>query len=559
MIVVSQNGKEKNFYAEQISSMVLAKMREIAECFLGSTMKNAVITVPAYFSDSQRQATKDAGASAGLNVLRIINEPTAAAIAYRLEMKNCNHERRNVFVFDLGGGTLDVSLLVFEKDDIQVKTIAGDTHLGGVDFDNNMVKYCVKEFRRKNKKDISENSKALGRLRSACERAKRTLSCTPEAAIDLPCLYENIDFCLSISRRKFEELNRDHFVKCMELVEKCLTDAKVDKTSVHDVVLVDGSTRIPKVQQLLGDFFDGKDLCKCINPDEAVAHGAAVLASKLSVECNEKLSLSENVRDLSLMEVTPLSLGLETNGGIMKIIVPRNTVIPTKLEDEFTTHLDNQTDVLIHVYEGERQKARDNNLLGDFVLKIPPAPRGVPQISVCFELDVEGILHVSAKEKSREITEKVTIINGKGRLSKEEIERMISEAEKYKVEDEMYRKKVEARHALEKHAYNMRDATDHKDISLKLSPEDKEKINDAIDCTFQWLEVNEDAKLEDIDNMRNGLSSVFDSVIVKMIKGEDNDGRRRWLKILAKFALHAVYSAVTGDITGFVSVLVDSL
>ncbi|RDX73431.1 Heat shock cognate 70 kDa protein, partial [Mucuna pruriens] len=543
MVVVNYNREEKRFYAEEISSMVLAKMREIAESFLGSTVNNVVITVPAYFNDSQRQATKDAGAIAGLNVLRIINEPTAAAIAYHLEMKNRDHGRRTVFVFDLGGGTLDVSLLVFDKDDIQVKAITGDTHLGGEDFDNNMVNYCVKEFLRKYKMDISGNPRALWRLRTACEKVKRTLSSTTMTIIELDSLYEGIDFHLSISRAKFEELNKDLFNKCMEFVETCLRYAKMHKSSVDDVVLVGGSTRIPKVQQLLRDLFDGKALHKNINADEAVAYGAAVHASILSGEFNKKLQKP------LLREVTPLSLGLQEEGGIMKIIIPRNTLIPAKMEHVFTTHRDNQTNVLIHVYEGERQTTRDNNLLGNFVLQIPPAPRRVPQIRVCFEVDDESILSVTATEKSREITTKVTIINDKGRLSKEEIERMISEAKKFKAKDDMYRKKVEARHALEKHAYNMRHAIKDKEISLKLSPEDKENINDAIDYALKWLEVNEDAKLEEYDNMRNILSEVFNPIIVKMINEEDsssnNNGKKRLLSILAKFALQTVYSIAT--------------
>ncbi|TKY64893.1 Heat shock cognate 70 kDa protein [Spatholobus suberectus] len=414
--------------------------------------------------------------------------------------------------------------------------------------------------------DISGNPRALRKLRTACEKAKRILSCTTMTTIEADSLYEGIDFYSPISRAKFEELNKDYFDKCMEFVEKCLMDAKMDKSSVHDVVLAGGSTRIPKVQKLLSDFFDGKSLCKSINADEAVAYGAAVHASVLSGEFSEK------VQNTLLREVTPLSLGLETDGGIMKIIIPRNTVIPTKMEDVFTTHLDNQINILIHVYEGERQTTRDNNLLGKFVLEIPPAPRGVPQISVCFELDDEGILHVSAKEKSKEINRKVTIINDKGRLSKEEIERMISEAEKYKAKDETYRKKVEARHALERHAYNMRNAINSEAISLKLSLGDKEKINDAIDCALQWLEVSVDAEKEHFDNMRRYISSIFDPIIVKMIKGEDNgvppgavgssgssNGKKRLLSILANFALQAVYSTVTGNIVGFVSVVIDSL
>ncbi|RZB54157.1 heat shock cognate 70 kDa protein 2-like [Glycine soja] len=566
MIAVDYNCEERHFSAEEISSMVLAKMRDIAESFLGSTVKKAVITVPAYFNDSQRQATKDAGAIAGLNVLKILNEPTAAAIAYRLEMKNCNNEDRNVFVFDLGGGTLDVSLVVFEKDHIRVKATSGDTHLGGEDFDNNMVTYCVKEFQRKNKMDISGNKRALRRLRTACEKAKRILSCSTMTTIEVDSLYDGIDFHSSISRAKFEELNKDYLNKCMEFVEKCLIDAKMDKSSVHDVVLAGGSTRIPKLQQLLSDFFDGKDLCKCINADEAVAYGAAVHASMLNGEFSEK------VQNALIWEVTPLSLGLQKEGGIMKVIIPRNTSIPTKMEDVFTTHLDNQINILIHVYEGERQITRDNNLLGKFVLEIPPVPRGVPQIIVCFEVDDEGILHVSAKENSLGINNKVAVINDKGRISQEEIKRMISEAEKYKAEDEMYRKKVEARHALEKDVYNIRNAINYKGISLKLSPEDKEKINDAVDRALEWLEVRVDAEKEDVDMIRGTLSSVFDPIMVKMIKGEDNgappgtvassgsnSGKNRLLSILAKFAFQAVCSSVTGDIIGFTSAIVNCL
>ncbi|KAK7295692.1 hypothetical protein RJT34_18603 [Clitoria ternatea] len=573
MILVNYNYEVKHFYAEEITSMVLTKMQEIAEAYLGSKVKDAVITVPAYFNDSQRRATKDAGTIAGLNVMRIINEPTAAAIAYGLDMKDCDSGsgRRNVFVFDLGGGTFDVSLLTIDKQDIQVKAIAGDTHLGGEDFDNRMMDYFVKEFRRKYKMDLIGNSKALGKLRIACEKAKRALSCvnTLETTIEVDSLHEGIDFYSSISRAKFEELNKDHFDRCMKLVEECLKDAKMDKCDVDDVVLVGGSTRIPKLQQLLKNFFNGKDLCKCINPDEAIAYGAAVMASKLSDECNE------NIQGLSVKEVTPLSLGLQTNGGIMKTIIPRNTLIPIKMENVFTTHFDNQTNILIHVYEGERQTTTHNNLLGMFVMQIPPAPRGVPQIRVCFEIDDEGILHVSATERSKTISEKVIIINDKGRLSREEIERMISEAEKYKARDEEYRKKIEARNALENHAYNIRDAINHHEISSRLSLEDKKKINNAIDYALKRLEVNVDAEQGDFDSMRKVLSSVFDQVIVKMINGKDNgvpdqdtvsgtssdngSRKKRLLLILGKFALQAVYSAITGNIIGFVSIIIDSV
>lgn len=563
MIFVNYNDEEKHFAAEEISSMVLAKMAEIAEAYLGSTVKDVVITVPAYFNDSQRQSTRDAGVIAGLNVMRIINEPSAAAIAYGLDMKPFNHGCRHVFIFDLGGGTLDVSILTFENGAINVKAIAGDTHLGGQDFDNTMVNHFVKEFSRKYKIDISGDPRALRRLKSACEKAKRILSSNTTTTIEIGSLNQGIDFYSSISRAKFEELNKNHFDKCMEIVEKCIIDSGMDKSSIHDVVLVGGSTRIVKVQQMVSDFFGGKLLCKSINVDEAVAYGAAVHASILSGEFSEK------VQDLLLSEVIPLSLGLEKRGGIMEIIIPRNTKIPAKMEHVFTTHLHNQMNILIDVYEGERKITRDNNLLGRFVLEIPPAAAGVPQIIIRFQIDDDGILHICSREKFLGVNNKVKIISDKGRLSKEEIERMIKEAEKYKDEDKRYMKKLEARDVLEKYAYNMRNAINDKDISLMLSSKEKEKINKAIDLVFMWLDVNVVAEQEQFEYYTSILSSVFDAVIVKKINDERHgvqegimvgnavkNKKNHWLQTLLKYSFIIVYAAATTNITGLASQLI---
>ncbi|XP_060970657.1 heat shock cognate 70 kDa protein 2-like isoform X2 [Cannabis sativa] len=530
LILVNYKGEDKLFSAEEISSMVLVKMREIAEAYLGSTVKNAVVTVPVYFNDSQRQATKDAGVIAGLNVMRIINEPTAAAIAYGLD-KKATSVGGNVLIIDLGGGTFDVSLLTIKDGIFEVKATAGDTHLGGEDFDNRMVNHFVQEFKRKNKKDISGNPRALRRLRTSCERAKRTISSTAQTTIEIDCLYEGIDFYSPFTRAKFEELNIDLFRKCMEQVEKCLSDAKMDKINVDDVVLVGGSTRILKVQQLLQDFFNGKELCKTINPDEAVAYGAAVQAANLTGQGNQK------VQDLLLLDVTPLSLGVETLGGVVTVVIPKNTTIPTKKEHIFTTCHDNQSSVLIYVYEGERARTCDNNLLGECKLSdIPPAPKEVPKIKVSFDIDVNGILNVSVKHESTGQKRSITINNDRGRLSKNEIEKMVQEAEKYKAEDEEHRKKVDSKNALENYTYNMRNAIKDEKIASKLTEADKNKIEDAIDGAIQWLDRNQLAKFDEFDDKKKELESIFNSIIAEMYQGTGGDDIDMLCDIFCKLA-----------------------
>ncbi|KAI0190350.1 heat shock protein 70 [Astrocystis sublimbata] len=518
IVEIEYKGENKTFTPEEISSMVLIKMRETAEAYLGGTVNNAVITVPAYFNDAQRQATKDAGLIAGLNVLRIINEPTAAAIAYGLDKKV--EGERNVLIFDLGGGTFDVSLLTIEEGIFEVKSTAGDTHLGGEDFDNRLVNHFVTEFKRKHKKDLSTNARALRRLRTACERAKRTLSSSAQTSIEIDSLFEGVDFYTSITRARFEELCQDLFRSTIQPVDRVLADAKIDKSQVHEIVLVGGSTRIPRVQKLITDYFNGKEPNKSINPDEAVAYGAAVQAAILSGDTSSK-----STNEILLLDVAALSLGIETAGGMMTKLIPRNTTIPTKKSEVFSTFSDNQPGVLIQVYEGERQRTKDNNLLGKFELTgIPPAPRGVPQIEVTFDLDANGIMNVSAVEKGTGKSNKITITNDKGRLSKEEIERMLSEAEKYKDEDEAEGRRISAKNGLESYAYSLRNTLADPKVDEKLDAADKEKLKTEIDQVVTWLDESQTASQEEYESRQKELEAVANPIMMKFYGGAGGPG-----------------------------------